>query len=70
MDLWKAKFDNLWRNKKIEKKYILFVTNFSLANNYYSFKEIIKRKEIENYYKRSPNLKKEKLLCIIIKKKR
>ena len=69
VDLWKAKFDNLWRNKKIEKKYILFVTNFSLANNYYSFKEIIKRKEIENYYKRSPNLKKEEIALYYYQKK-
>ncbi len=61
VDLWKTKFDNLWKNNKFKKKYFLFVSNFTFPNNFYSFKEIMKRKEIENYYKRSPKLKKEEI---------
>ena len=55
VDLWKIKFDNLWKNYQIKKKYILFVSNFSFPNNFYSFKVIVNRKKLENYYKRSPN---------------
>ena len=61
VDLWKTKFDNIWKNSQIKKKYILFVSNFSFPNNFYSFKDIIERKQSENYYKRSPNLKKEEI---------
>jgi surface carbohydrate biosynthesis protein len=61
VDLWKPRFKNFWRNKKVKKNYILFVSNFSFTNNFYSFKEILKRKEMENYYKRSPKLKKEEI---------
>ena len=58
VDLWKKKFDNLWIRSKIKNKYFLFVSNYSLANNHYSFEKIIRRKKFENYYIRSPNLKK------------
>lgn len=58
VDLWKTKFDNLWIRSKIKNKYFLFVSNYSLANNHYSFEKIIRRKKFENYYIRSPNLKK------------
>tara|TARA_Y100000768_G_scaffold382665_1_gene363435 strand:- start:757 stop:2085 length:1329 start_codon:yes stop_codon:yes gene_type:complete len=61
VDLWKTKFDNLWKNYQIKKKYILFVSNFTFPNNFYSFKDIINRKKLENYYKRSPKLKKEEI---------
>jgi len=56
VDLWKTKFNYLWKSKSQKKKYFLFVSNFSFLNNYYSFKDIVKRKKDENYYKRSPNL--------------
>ena len=61
VDLWKTKFDSFWKNSQLKKKYILFVSNFSFPNNFYSFKKILKRKKLENYYKRSPNLKKEEI---------
>ena len=61
VDLWKTRFDNLWIKSKVKEKYILFVSNYSLANNHYSFKKILRRKKFENYYKRSPNLKKTDL---------
>ena len=61
VDLWKTRFDNIWKNFQFKKKYILFVSNFSFTNNFYSFKEILKRKDLEDYYKRSPNLKKEEI---------
>ncbi len=56
VDLWKTKFNFLWKTNLNKKKYFLFVSNFSFPNNHYSFKDIIKRKKYENYYKRSPNL--------------
>ena len=60
VDLWKKDFDKIWKNKKTKKeKYILFVSNFSFCNNYYSYKQIIDRKREENYYIRSPILEKE-----------
>ena len=43
---------DLWKTK---------FDNFSFPNNFYSFKDIIERKQSENYYKRSPNLKKEEI---------
>ena len=62
VDLWKKRFNILWKNNYIEhKNYILFISNFSFCNNYYSFKEIMNRKKKEGYYKRSPNLKKEEI---------
>ena len=62
VDLWKVKFDRIWKNKNlVKKKYILFVSNFSFPNNFYTFRKIIQRKERENYYRRSPNLKKEEV---------
>ena len=61
VDLWKEKFDKLWKKKVIKKNYVLFVSNFSFTNNYYPFKEILQRKKLENYYLRSPNLKKEEI---------
>jgi len=60
VDLWKKNFDMIWNNKILKNtKYILFVSNFSFCNNYYSYKEIIDRKRHENYYVRSPNLENE-----------
>ena len=61
VDLWKQKFDRLCKNKVSEKNYVLFVSNFVFSNNFYPFKEILKRKEKENYYLRSPRLKNEEI---------
>jgi len=62
VDLWKVKFDRIWKNKNLTKnKYILFVSNFSFPNNFYSFRKIIERKKRENYYERSPKLKNEEM---------
>ena len=47
----------------------MFVSNFSFCNNFYSFKEILKRKEKEGYYKRSPNLKKYEIDYYIYQQK-
>ena len=60
VDLWKKNFRLLWNDIQLkEKEYILFVSNFSFCNNYYTYKEIIERKRKENYYKRSPKLENE-----------
>ena len=61
VDLWKSRFDNFWKKDKNIKKYILFVSNLSFTNNHYSFEDIIKRKELNNYYKRAPKIKKEEI---------
>ena len=59
VDLWKNQFQKLWsKNELKKKKYFLFVSNFNYVCNHYTFEKLIKRKEIEGYYKRSPNLKK------------
>ena len=59
VDLWKSQFQELWNNDELKKKkYFLFVSNFNYICNHYSFKKLIKRKEQEGYYVRSPNLKK------------
>ena len=71
VDLWKKNFDRIWKkNDRIKKeKYILFVSNFSFVNNYYSYKELIDRKKLENYYVRSPNLEKEDKKFYLYQKK-
>ena len=62
VDLWKKKFNVVWKNNHVKhNNYILFISNFSICNNYYSFKEIISRKKKEGYYKRSPTLEKEEV---------
>ena len=61
VDLWKKKFVSIWKLKKSRKKNILIISNFSFSNNLYSLSEIIKRKNKEGYYKRSPKLKKQEL---------
>jgi len=59
VDLWKKKFSEFWKNSKFEKKkHILIVSNFNLANNYYSFQKIVNKIKKEGYYKRSPRLEK------------
>ena len=68
VDLWKSRFNNFWNKDKNIKKYLLFISNLSFTNNHYSFEDIIKRKELNNYYKRAPKIKKKKLLFINIKK--
>ena len=45
----KVKFDKLWKKKVIKKNYVLFVSNF-ISKQLLSFKEILKRKKLENYY--------------------
>jgi len=70
VDLWKKDFKNIWKNKKLsKKKYILIVSNFSFCNNHYSVKDIIIRKQLEGYYERSPNLKRDELNYYIYQKK-
>lgn len=60
VDLWKKKFSLLWQKPELQKKnYILIVSNFAYSNNFFSFKELVKRQEIAGYYKRSPILKKQ-----------
>lgn len=61
VDLWKKKFEPLWKLKKKDKKNVLIISNFSFSNNLYSLSEIIKRKKKEGYYKRSPKLKNQEL---------
>jgi len=69
VDLWKSRFNNFWKKDKNTKKYILFVSNLSFTNNHYSFEDIIKRKELNNYYKRAPNYKKEEIAFYKYQKK-
>ena len=47
--------------KKSRKQNVLIISNFSFSNNLYSLSEIIKRKNKEGYYKRSPKLKKQEI---------
>lgn len=57
VDLWKTKFLPLWKSKKKNKKNVLIISNFSFVNNLYNLQEILKRRNKEGYYKRSPKLK-------------
>ena len=69
VDLWKKNFNSIWHQKNDDKKNILIVSNFSFSNNLYSLSEIIRRKENEGYYKRSPKLKKQELSYYSYQKK-
>ncbi len=69
VDLWKSRFNNFWNKDKNIKKYVLFVSNLSFTNNHYSFEDIIKRKELNNYYKRAPKIKKEEIAFYKYQKK-
>ena len=69
VDLWKKRFRNLWLDKLFkEDKFFLFVSNFSFCNNFYSFKEILKRKEKKVTTRDLLILKNMKLIIYISKK--
>ena len=61
VDLWKKKFNMFWKKDIIDKNYVLFVSNFNYPNNVYSYKELIRRREKANYYKRAPNIRKQEI---------
>lgn len=70
VDLWKKKFSKAWQHSNSEtKNYILIVSNFAYCNNFFSFKELIKRQENAGYYERSPDLKKQEYAYFKYQKK-
>ena len=61
VDLWRKKFEKIWKVRNSKKKNVLIISNFSFSNNHYSIQEIINRKSKEGYYRRSPRLKNQEI---------
>ena len=61
VDLWKKIFNKFWKKDITEKNFVLFVSNFNYPNNVYPYKELIRKREKANYYKRAPNIRKQEI---------